>query len=72
MIERVSGLGNLKKLENLQLKRNRIGSDGIDDVVCRSPFFSFLVSSGKDGRLIGHSSDLGTLRNNIIEDINGD
>ena len=33
MIERVSGLGNLKKLENLQLKRNRIGSDGIDDVI---------------------------------------
>lgn len=34
MIEKIEGLGCLKKLQNLQLKRNRIGADGIDDVKC--------------------------------------
>ena len=29
MIEKVSGLSNLKKLSNLQIKRNRIGCDGL-------------------------------------------
>ena len=32
MIEKVSGLGRLTKLSNLQLKRNRIGTDGLNDV----------------------------------------
>ena len=32
MIEKVSGLGKLTKLSNLQLKRNRIGTDGLNDV----------------------------------------
>lgn len=29
MIEKVSGLSTLTKLSNLQLKRNRIGCDGL-------------------------------------------
>lgn len=33
MIEKIEGLSNLKKLQNLQLKRNKIGGDGIDDLV---------------------------------------
>lgn len=32
MIEKVTGLEKLTKLSNLQLKRNRIGLDGLEDV----------------------------------------
>jgi hypothetical protein len=32
MIEKVVGLGNLAKLSTIQLKRNRIGVDGIQDL----------------------------------------
>jgi hypothetical protein len=33
MIEKVAGLSTLVKLSTLQLKRNRIGADGIQDVL---------------------------------------
>lgn len=32
LIEKVQGLSTLTKLSNLQLKRNRIGGAGLDDV----------------------------------------
>jgi hypothetical protein len=33
MIEKVVGLSSLTKLSTLQLKRNRIGADGLQDVL---------------------------------------
>jgi dynein assembly factor 1 len=33
MIEKIEGFSKLTKLSNVQLKRNRIGSNGLDDVI---------------------------------------
>jgi hypothetical protein len=33
MIEKVAGLSALTKLSTIQLKRNRIGADGVQDVL---------------------------------------
>ncbi len=44
LIRKVEGLGNLKRLQNLQIKRNQIGKNGLDDVIglLESPSISSL------------------------------
>lgn len=41
-------------------------NDGIRDIVCSSPYYSYIVTSGDDGRLLGYNSALGVIKKKHI------
>ncbi|BBM87703.1 serine/threonine protein kinase [Candidatus Uabimicrobium amorphum] len=45
---------------------NDYNNDGVRDIVCSSPYHSYVVTSGDDGRLLGYSNALGIIKNRLI------